>query len=56
MIVKRWICKDCVPKLVRAELRYGRSPGNDKQSECAFCHEYRLCKCYNIEIGEKNTR
>ena len=56
MKVKRWACKDCAPrKLIQAQLKYGRSPGNDKQTECAFCHEYRFCKCYNIEIGGKSA-
>lgn len=56
MIVKRWACKECGPrKLIQAELRYGRSPGNDKQTECDFCHEFRFCKCYKIEIGGKSA-
>lgn len=57
MTVKRWLCKDCAPaKLIQAEMRYGRSPGNDKQERCAFCGQYRFCKCYNIEIGANKTR
>lgn len=57
MTVKRWLCTDCAPaKLIRADLKYGRSPGNDRQTRCSFCGSVRVCKCYNIEIGAKDNR